>query len=122
MKLPKLATSVAVIMTLVGLTLTSAANARGVIDFGVIKGITTAGSSAYLIVGETNSRAVSGETIPACATDVRSMSLSTNDKANLALLLTASASGQRVQLIGRGSCDEVGSIESIGFIRIDTGN
>lgn len=102
---------------LVGFAGTSA-HARGVIDSSVIQKITTSGSSAYLINTGTDSRAVSGESIPACATNLKSMSLSSDDKANLALLLTASASGSTIRLVGKGECNEVGSIESIGFITV----
>lgn len=96
----------------------SGAHARGIIQGAPIQKITTSGSSAYLINTGVDSVAVSGETKPACATNAKSMTISTADKANLALLLTAYASGLNVKLVGKDECNEVGSVESIGFIQV----
>jgi len=100
------------------LCVSSSALARGVIDGAPIQLITSSGSSAYLINTGVDSRPVSGETIPACATNIRSMTVSADDRSNLALLLTAYASGREVRLVGNDNCDEVGSVESIGFIQV----
>jgi len=105
------------LVTAVAIT-SGAAEARGVIDGAAIDRITTSGSSAYLINTGVDSRPINGETIPSCASNIRSMSISTDDRANLALLLTAYASGAEVRLVGSDECNEVNSVESIGFIQV----
>ncbi len=102
---------------LLSLAIAQPTYARGTAT-GLVESVTSSDNviNVYLSV---DSSPVSGETIPACVTRQDFFVLSSDQKNQLAILLTAKALDTMVKVNGKGSCDVNGKAEDISSVRIN---
>lgn len=114
MKMKKLTTAFAMAASLAAVS--SAVEARGTAT-GVIDKITSSGSVTNIFLSNP-SVAVSGESRPACATRDDFFTLASDQKNQLAIVLTAYALAQEIKINGNGECNNKSNAEDVSSISV----
>jgi len=114
MKLIKFAQITAV--TAMAAILSTGAHARGTAT-GTVDKITASGSVTNIFLSESIT-AVTGETIPSCSTRDDFFTLASDQKNQLAIILTALALGSEVKINGNGQCNNKSNAEDISSVQV----
>ena len=96
------------------LMVATAGHARGTAT-GEITSISSSSRVISVFLDATNV-AISGETIPPCATKDDRFTLRPEQKTQIAILLTAYAIGKEVKIRGAGTCDNKSNAEDASII------
>ena len=102
------------------LMVSGSALARGTVT-GLVDKI-TAGSSNTNVFLKSKIEAVNGEIIPSCGAGSQAMTLSADQKSQLAILLTALALETEVRIVGTGRCEIKSSQEDVSFVQVISAN
>ena len=92
------------------------AHARGTAT-GTVDKMTSSGSVTNVFLSE-DITAVSGESVPPCSTRDDFFTLSSDQKNQLAILLTAFALGSEVKINGNGQCNNKSNAEDASSVQI----